>query len=421
MKVVIIGGGPAGMLSAISAGTNKNDVTILEKMNMLGRKLLITGKGRCNITSSISIDEFIKNVPGNGKFLYSCLNNFTNEDILNILKEEGLQTKVERGNRVFPITDKSQDVLQALLNRLKKLKDKIEVGANVKEILTEQDIVSGVKYIQGGKEKILKADKVILATGGKSYSATGSTGDGYELAKKVGHTVTEIKPSLVPISTKGKDLEICRRMQGLSLKNVAIKIKDAKNNKIIYEDFGEMIFTHFGVSGPVILSGSAHLLRYKKEDIRQGNIKLIIDLKPALDVQKLDDRILRDFSLEKNKIFKNSLDNLLPQKMISTVIELSGIDQNKKVNEITREERVRLVQLLKNFEITLHDFRPIEEAIITAGGISIKEINPKTMESKLIKGLYFAGEIIDVDAYTGGFNLQIAYSTGYTAGGATNV
>ena len=419
MKVVIIGGGPAGMLSAISAGTNKNDVTILEKMNMLGRKLLITGKGRCNITSSIPIDEFIKNVPGNGKFLYSCLNNFTNEDILNILKEEGLQTKVERGNRVFPITDKSQDVLQALLNRLKKLKVKIEVGANVKEILTEQDIVNGVKYIQGGKEKVLKADKVILATGGKSYSATGSTGDGYELAKKVGHTVTEIKPSLVPISTKGKDLEICRRMQGLSLKNVAIKIKDAKNNKIIYEDFGEMIFTHFGVSGPVILSGSAHLLRYKKEDIRQGNIKLIIDLKPALDVQKLDDRILRDFSLEKNKIFKNSLDNLLPKKMISTVIELSGIDQNKKVNEITREERVRLVQLLKNFEITLHDFRPIEEAIITAGGISIKEINPKTMESKLIKGLYFAGEIIDVDAYTGGFNLQIAYSTGYTAGGAT--
>lgn len=421
MKVVIIGGGPAGMLSAISAGTNKNDVTILEKMNMLGRKLLITGKGRCNITSSIPIDEFIKNVPGNGKFLYSCLNNFTNEDILNILKEEGLQTKVERGNRVFPITDKSQDVLQALLNRLKKLKVKIEVGANVKEILTEQDIVNGVKYIQGGKEKVIKADKVILATGGKSYSATGSTGDGYELAKKVGHTVTEIKPSLVPISTKGKDLEICRRMQGLSLKNIAIKIKDAKNNKIIYEDFGEMIFTHFGVSGPVILSGSAHLLRYKKEDIRQGNIKLIIDLKPALDVQKLDDRILRDFSLEKNKIFKNSLDNLLPQKMISTVIELSGIDQNKKVNEITREERVRLVQLLKNFEITLHDFRPIEEAIITAGGISIKEINPKTMESKLIKGLYFAGEIIDVDAYTGGFNLQIAYSTGYTAGGATNV
>lgn len=421
MKVVIIGGGPAGILSAISAGTNKNDVTILEKMNMLGRKLLITGKGRCNITSSIPIDEFIKNVPGNGKFLYSCLNNFTNEDILNILKEEGLQTKVERGNRVFPITDKSQDVLQALLNRLKKLKVKIEVGANVKEILTEQGIVNGVKYIQGGKEKVLKTEKVILATGGKSYSATGSTGDGYELAKKVGHTVTEIKPSLVPISTKGKDLEICRKMQGLSLKNVAIKIKDVKNNKIIYEDFGEMIFTHFGVSGPIILSGSAHLLRYKKEDIRQGNIKLIIDLKPALDVQKLDDRILRDFSLEKNKIFKNSLDNLLPQKMISTVIELSGIDQNKKVNEITREERVRLVQLLKNFEITLHDFRPIEEAIVTAGGISIKEINPKTMESKLIKGLYFAGEIIDVDAYTGGFNLQIAYSTGYTAGGATNV
>ena len=421
MKVVIIGGGPAGMLSAVSAGENKNDVTILEKMNMLGRKLLITGKGRCNITSSIPIDEFIKNVPGNGKFLYSCLNNFTNEDILNILKEEGLQTKVERGNRVFPITDKSQDVLQALLNRLKKLRVKIEIGANVKDILVEQGITKGVKYIQDGKEKTIKADKVILATGGKSYSATGSTGDGYELAKKVGHTITEIRPSLVPISTKGKDLEICKKMQGLSLKNVAIKIKDIKNNKIIYEDFGEMIFTHFGVSGPMILSGSAHLLRYKKENMKQGNIKLIIDLKPALDIQKLDDRILRDFLAEKNKIFKNSLDNLLPQKMISTVIELSGIEQNKKVNEITREERARLIHLLKNFEITLYDFRSIEEAIVTAGGISIKEINPKTMESKLIKGLYFAGEIIDVDAYTGGFNLQIAYSTGYTAGGTVNV
>ena len=418
MKVVIIGGGPAGMLSAISAGTNKNDVTILEKMNMLGRKLLITGKGRCNITSSIPIDEFIKNVPGNGKFLYSCLNNFTNEDILNILKEEGLQTKVERGNRVFPITDKSQDVLQALLNRLKKLKVKIEVGANVKEILTEQDIVNGVKYIQGGKEKVIKADKVILATGGKSYSATGSTGDGYELAKKVGHTVTEIKPSLVPISTKGKDLEICRRMQGLSLKNVAIKIKDAKNNKIIYEDFGEMLFTHWGVSGPIILSGSAHLLRYKnvEELLSKGQIELSINLKPALTAEKLENRLLRDFEAQKNKEYKNSLNDLLPKKLIEPIIRLSGIDREKQVNSITKQERKNLVSLLQDFRIKISGFRPIEEAIVTSGGISTKEINPKTMESKIVHGLYFAGEIIDVDAYTGGFNLQIAWSTGYTAG-----
>ena len=411
MKVVIIGGGPAGMLSAISAGTNKNDVTILEKMNMLGRKLLITGKGRCNITSSISIDEFIKNVPGNGKFLYSCLNNFTNEDILNILKEEGLQTKVERGNRVFPITDKSQDVLQALLNRLKKLKVKIEVGANVKEILTEQDIVSGVKYIQGGKEKILKADKVILATGGKSYSATGSTGDGYELAKKVGHTVTEIKPSLVPISTKGKDLEICRRMQGLSLKNVAIKIKDAKNNKIIYEDFGEMLFTHFGVSGPVILSASSVITGIVKE----RPVRLSIDLKPAITDEQLDERILRDFSKEQNKAFKNSLDELLPKKLIPVIVMQSGIKLEKKVNEVTREERQRLVKLLKNFDMTVTSTRGFNEAIITQGGVNVKEINPSTMESKLVKNIYFAGEVIDVDAVTGGFNLQVAWSTAYAA------
>ena len=417
MKVVIIGGGPAGMLSAISAGTNKNDVTILEKMNMLGRKLLITGKGRCNITSSISIDEFIKNVPGNGKFLYSCLNNFTNEDILNILKEEGLQTKVERGNRVFPITDKSQDVLQALLNRLKKLKVKIEVGANVKEILTEQDIVSGVKYIQGGKEKILKADKVILATGGKSYSATGSTGDGYELAKKVGHTVTEIKPSLVPISTKGKDLEICRRMQGLSLKNVAIKIKDAKNNKIIYEDFGELLFTHFGVSGPTVLSASS----YAVDIIRKRPLRLVIDLKPALDEKQLDARILRDFEANINRKFMNSLDKLFPKSLIPVIIERSGIDAQCRVNEITRDKRQGLVKLIKNFDLTLTGLRGFNEAIITHGGVDVKEIDSSTMESKLIKGLYFAGEMIDVDAVTGGFNLQVAWSTGYLAGISQNI
>lgn len=421
MKVIVIGGGPAGMLAAISAGMNKDDVTILEKMNMLGKKLLITGKGRCNITSSIPIDEFIKNVPGNGKFLYSCFNNFTNDDILNILKEEGLQTKVERGNRVFPITDKSQDVLQALLNRLKRLGVKIQTNTKVEEILLREGKVIGVTFSHNGEEKTIKADKIILATGGKSYPATGSTGDGYEIAKKVGHTITKIKPSLVPIEVRNESLQLCREMQGLSLKNVAIKIQDIKNKKVIYEDFGEMIFTHFGVSGPIILSGSAYLLRYIKEDMKQGNIKLYIDLKPALDFQKLDSRILRDFAEEKNKLFKNSLDNLLPQKIIEPIIKLSKIDPNKRVNEITKEERTKLVQLIKNLEVTLYDFRPIEEAIVTAGGVDIKEINPKTMESKIVSGLYFAGEIIDVDAYTGGFNLQIAYSTGYTAGGASNV
>ncbi len=421
MKVIVIGGGPAGILAAISAGLNKNDVTILEKMNMLGKKLLITGKGRCNITSSIPISEFIKNIPGNGRFLYSCFNNFTNEDILDILKEEGLQTKVERGNRVFPITDKSKDVLQALLNRLKRLGVKVQTDTRVEEIIVKENKVIGVKFLHNGKEKIMQADKIILATGGKSYPTTGSTGEGYEIAKKLGHTITDIKPSLVPIVTKGESLELCKEMQGLSLKNIAIKIQDIKNKKLIYEDFGEMIFTHFGVSGPVILSGSAHLLRYTKEDLKQGNIKLYIDLKPALDFPKLDARILRDFAEEKNKLFRNSLDNLLPQKIIEPIIKLSKINPNKRVNEITKEERLKLIELLKSFEITLYGFRPIEEAIVTAGGINTKEINPKTMESKIVRGLYFAGEIIDVDAYTGGFNLQIAYSTGYTAGGTIDV
>ena len=423
MKVVIIGGGPAGMMAAISSAKCGNDVTILEKMNMLGKKLLITGKGRCNITSSIPIDEFIKNIPGNGMFLYSAFNKFDNTDILNLLKEEGVETKVERGNRVFPVSDSSKDVQMAFIKLLKKYHVKVETNSNVKEIITENGEVTKVKYEQDSVKKEINAEKVILATGGKSYPGTGSTGDGYLIAEKLGHTITKIRPSLVPLVVAPKDINICKSLQGLSLKNVQIKLKDIKNEKNIYEDFGEMLFTHFGVSGPTVLSGSAHLLRYKNIDelLKNENIKLIIDLKPALSMEKLDERILRDFSSEKNKAFKNSLEKLLPKKMIDVIIDLSEINPNKKVNEITREERVRLVQLLKNFEITLHDFRPIEEAIITAGGISIKEINPKTMESKLIKGLYFAGEIIDVDAYTGGFNLQIAYSTGYTAGGATNV
>lgn len=420
MKVIVIGGGPAGMIAAMSSAQKGNDVTLVEKMEMLGKKLLITGKGRCNITSSLPIDEFIKNIPGNGMFMYSSFNNFTNEDIIKLLEEEGVETKVERGNRVFPVSDRSQDVQKALIQKIKKLNVKVITNARVKEILlgNEKNVKGVIANINGNDTKI-SAEKVILATGGKSYPGTGSTGDGYRLAKKLGHTITETRASLVPLTVHdGRDLKICKNMQGLSLKNVNIKFKDSSKNKIIYEDFGEMLFTHFGVSGPTILSGSAHLLRYKDIDelLKNGKIILAIDLKPALTEEKLDERILRDFLKEKNKEYRNSLDMLLPKKMIETIISLSNIDPRKKVNEITRQERKGLVHLFKNLEFTIQSFRPIEEAIVTAGGIDIKQINPKTMESKLIKGLFFAGEIIDVDAYTGGFNLQIAYSTGYTAG-----
>ena len=403
MKVIVIGGGPAGMLAAISASMQGNDVTILEKMNSLGKKLCITGKGRCNITSSLPIEEFIKNTPGNGKFLYSAFQNFNNQDIINLLKEQGLKTKEERGNRIFPVTDRASDVLDALIKKLKKQSVKIITNCKVDEILTENDRVIGVK----AQNKIYEADKIILATGGESYPTTGSTGDGYKFAKKLGHTIIDPKPSLVALETRGQSLEICQRLQGLTLKNVGIKF--VKENKVIYEDFGEMLFTHFGVSGPTILSGSAHLVRTNIE-----NVKLIIDLKPALSEEKLEERILRDFENEKNKDFKNSLEKLLPKKLIPVVVEMMNID--KKVNEVTKVERKKLVEILKKLTIEISGFRPVEEAIITAGGVSVKEINPKTMESKLVKGLYFAGEIIDVDSYTGGFNLQIAYSTGYTAG-----
>ena len=462
MQVIIIGGGPAGMLAAISSARNGNKVTILEKMDMLGKKILVTGKGRCNITSSLPIDDFIKNIPGNGMFMYSSFSNFDNQDILNILKNEGVETKIERGNRIFPVSDKADDVRKALIRVVKKLGVNIILNAKVKEILVKQeedfilkekeqkDIslkkecdevknkkmdgdnntknniidkigkkVYGVRAIINGKEETILADKVILATGGKSYPGTGSTGDGYELAQNVGHSITKIRPSLVPLTVKdNSSLKLCQKMQGLSLRNVSIKFIDTNNNKVIYEDFGEMLFTHFGVSGPVILSASAHLLRYKNIDelLKAGKIILSIDLKPALSKEKLDERVLRDFKEEKNKEFKNSLDKLLPKKMIDVVIQLSEINPEKRVNEITKSERENLVKVLKGLEIEISGFRPIEEAIITSGGINIKEINPKTMESKLVHGLFFAGEIIDVDAYTGGFNLQIAYSTGYTAG-----
>lgn len=423
------------MMSGISSARNGDEVIILEKMNMPGRKLLITGKGRCNITSSLDMSEFIQNIPGNGRFLYSSFEQFTNKDIIEFLEKHNVKVKEERGNRIFPVTDKSVDVLNAFMKELKKLKVPIITNAKVEKILTNSDDVSGVEYIKNGTKVIEKADKVILATGGKSYQSTGSTGDGYEMAEKLGHTITKILPSLVPVeansiknaeknniyvfeSKYNNSLNLCKTLQGLSLKNVEIKFEDTEKNKIIYQDFGEMLFTHFGVSGPTILSGSAHLLRYKNVEqlLKEGKILLNIDLKPALSEEKLDLRLLRDFEKEKNKLFKNSLSELLPQKLIEPIIELSHINSDKKVNEITKVERLKLIKILKKLTIVISGFRPINDAIVTSGGISIKEINPKTMESKIVNGLYFAGEIIDVDAYTGGFNLQIAYSTGYVAG-----
>lgn len=431
MKVVVIGGGPAGIMAAISAKKCGNEVILLEKMNALGKKLLITGKGRCNITSSLDISEFIQNIPGNGKFLYSAFQNYTNEDVINLLNRHGVKVKQERGNRIFPVSDKAKDVLDSFLKELHNLGVKIYTDCKVQRVLIKNNSAVGVEYVQNNRIYDMEADKIILATGGKSYPTTGSTGDGYKIAKELGHTITDIKPSLIPlVANENNNCEkiatqsyknsknICKNLQGLSLKNAKIQLVDLTKNKVIYDDFGELLFTHFGVSGPTILSASSHIIRYKNvsELLKNGNIVLKIDFKPALDAEKLDSRILRDFEEEKNKIFRNSLDKLLPQKLINTVIELSNINPEKKVNEISKIERGNLVRLLKNFEITIAGFRPVEEAIITAGGVNIKEINPKTMESKIISNLFFAGELIDVDAYTGGFNLQIAYSTGYTAG-----
>lgn len=431
MKVIVIGGGPAGIMSAISAKKCGNDVIILEKMESIGKKLLITGKGRCNITSGLDISEFINNIPGNGRFLYSSFQNFTNKDIINFLESHGVKVKEERGNRIFPVSDKSKDVLDAFYDELRALNIKIYTNSKVTNIFVENGVATKVEYEHNGNKYVLLADKIILATGGKSYPTTGSTGDGYRIAKNLGHTVTDIRPSLIPIVANDNDdteklnlcnyknsRNICKALQGLSLRNIKIEVIDTTKNKVIYEDFGELLFTHFGVSGPTILSASSHIIRYKNIDelLRDGKIIINIDLKPALSREKLDDRILRDFDKEKNKLFRNSLDDLLPQKLINPVIDLSGINPNKKVNEISKKERLNLIEILKGFSITICGFRPVEEAIITAGGINIKEINPKNMESKIVKNLYFAGEIIDVDAYTGGFNLQIAYSTGYTAG-----
>lgn len=411
MKVVVIGGGPAGMMSAISAAKSGDKVVLLEKNNILGKKILITGKGRCNITSSLDIDDFINNIPGNGRFLYSAFENFNNKDIIELLKKEGVSVKEERGNRYFPTSDRAEDVRMALEREVKKTGVEVKLNSKVCGIEVVDNRVKSV-VLENGK---MDADKIILATGGKSYPLTGSNGEGYKIAEELGHTIKDVRGSLVPLIA---EKSVCSKMQGLSLRNVGIILYDVEKDKKIYSDFGEMLFTHFGVSGPTILSGSAHLLRYKDVDkkISNGKIVLKIDLKPALSFEQLDARILRDFTEVKNKQFKNSLDKLLPKKMIDVVIDKSKIDSEKHVNEITREERMNLVKILKCFVVRIDGFRPVDEAIVTAGGISVKEINPKTMESKIVSGLYFAGEIIDVDAYTGGFNLQIAYSTGFTAG-----
>ena len=398
--VIIIGGGAAGLMSAVSALECGKSVTLFNKHKQLGRKILITGKGRCNVTNNCSQDEFFDNIPNNSRFLYSAFGNFSNYDTMDFFEKNGTALKTERGNRVFPISDKSSDIVKVFE---KVLNDNIEIiDKPVKSLIVENNTAIGVKT----DDSKYYADNVVVATGGMSYPKTGSDGDGYKFAKSVGHTVTPLLPSLSALVSKDK---YCAEMMGLSLKNVEVTLYE--NDRKIYSDFGEMLFTHFGVSGPVILSASAHI-----KDFNKFSYRITIDLKPALDNKKLDERILRDFSENLNKDFSNALSKLLPSKMIPIIISLSGISPTQKVNSITKVQREKLVKLIKEFPVSIASFRPIEEAIITRGGISLKEINPKTMESKLCSHLFFVGEVLDLDAYTGGFNLQIAFSTGYAAG-----
>lgn len=403
-RVIVIGGGPAGIMAAGKAVESGNEVILLEKNDRIGKKILISGKGRCNITNSTDIEGLIENTPGNGSFLYSAFYTFSNTDLIEFFNGLGLETKVERGGRVFPVSDKAKDVVDVLAGFLKSKGVEVRLNAPVREIRAVKGRVHSV-ILADGQE--LEGDSVILATGGASYPGTGSTGDGYEMVKKLGHTIVPLKPSLVPLVAADAWVP---ELQGLSLKNVSITILNNKGKKL-YTDFGEMLFTHFGVSGPLILSASRHVLDYNYR-----NVKLIIDLKPALDEGKLDDRIQRDFEKFSRKQFKNSLDDLLPQKLIPVIIKLSEISPDKFVNQITKDERKKLVRLMKNLEISINGSRPIKEAIVTAGGVSTEEINPSTMESKIVGGLFMAGELIDIDAYTGGFNLTIAFSTGYLAG-----
>ena len=401
VDVIVIGGGPAGMFAAITAARRGKQVLLLERNDRLGKKLLITGKGRCNVTNDCDVDEILKNVPRNGRFLYSAMSACPPERVKVFFEDAGCALKTERGNRVFPVSDRSQSVLEALQKEMHRNAVTVRTG-RVTDILIKDGAVSGVRV---GKDEY-QASKVILATGGLSYPTTGSTGDGYELAQRVGHTVTATEGSLVPLEA-GPD---CAEMQGLSLRNVSVKLLNNKN-KALFSDFGELLFTHFGVSGPTVLSASAHL---KGEGCR-----LLIDLKPALDEAKLNERLLRDLQMYKNRSMENALTDLLPRSMIPVVLKRLEIDPALQANSLNKQQRRRMVELLKAFPIEIHGKRPVAEAIITSGGIKVGEIDPKTMESKLVPGLYFAGEILDCDAYTGGFNLQIAWATAYAAG--TNV
>lgn len=402
-KVIVIGGGPAGLMAAATAALYGNDVTLLEKNPRTGRKLVITGKGRCNITNACDNDTFISNVISNPRFLYSAINGFDTSDTVNLFNTLGVETKVERGNRVFPVSDRAMDVADAILSYAQNSGVRIRCNTAIDSLIINDCSIKGVTDTDGRK---YFADAVIIATGGKSYPLTGSTGDGYKLAKSAGHTITEIVPSLVPLTIKGSE---CKQMQGLSLRNVSVSVLD--NNKKVFDDFGELVFAHYGVSGPVILSASSHL-----KDFTKRNYKLSIDLKPALDAETLDKRIIRDFEKHNLKEVGNSLSDLLPSKLIPVILNRWGIDKTTRCNVVTKEQRKALVELLKNLEFEITGTRPIDEAIITRGGIKVSEINPKTMESKICSGLYFCGEVLDVDAYTGGFNLQIAFSTGYLAG-----
>lgn len=402
-KVVVIGGGAAGMVAASTASSMGHDVTLVEKNERLGRKLLITGKGRCNITNDCDIEELIENTPTNGKFLYSAFYTFTNEQVIDMFNSLGVKTKTERGKRVFPESDKAKDVVVALEKQMKQNKVNVVLNANVKKIEQKNGKIESVVL---SNNKIIKCDSVIIATGGVSYPRTGSTGDGYKFAKSLGHTIIKPKPSLIGLET----FEDVYSLNKLSLRNIAIKVID-KKGKSIYEDFGEMEFSDIGIEGPVIRSASCRMKSFENE-----TYKVIVDLKPALDEEMLDKRIQKDFKKYTNKRFENSLDDLLPKKLIPYIINLSGIDKDLVVHQISRKQRKDLVNLFKNLEFNIRNYKSIDEAIITSGGVKTSEISSSTMESKLIKGLFFAGEVIDVDAYTGGFNLQIAFSTGYLAG-----
>ena len=406
MRVLVVGGGPAGMMAAIQAAKQGNTVTLLEQNEKLGKKLFITGKGRCNVTNDCDVTELFDSVVSNKKFLYSAFYSFSNQDVKDFFEEQGLRLKVERGRRVFPASDKSSDVIKALGNALKKLEVKIRLRTRVDRVLTENDIVCGVRLSDG---ECLNADKVILATGGVSYKSTGSDGSGFAMAEKLGHQVTKLRPGLVGMCTKEA---WARDMQGLTLKNVAVSIGKKQGKKPLYEDFGELLFTHYGVSGPMILSASSRL----GDELEKEDLYIKIDLKPALSKEQLDSRILRDFEERKNADLSNAMVHLLPKSMIPVMLYVCGLDPAKKVNEVTRGEREQLVKGMKEFPLTLNGLRDIQEAIITRGGVTVKEVDPSTMESKIVKNLYLAGEMLDLDALTGGYNLQIAWSTGYLAG-----